>query len=179
MAMGEAIMRAIPNGAPLALFGIPDDDEERLKYALEIPKLSSLILKHDPNAPLAGLKTIPRGERPPAEIIFWSFRIMVGLGFLMLGSASGAFSLAGGRASTIGAAPPLRAPDGPRRASSAVLAGWVTTEVGRQPYVIYNLMRTAEARAPDRRAGRARLRSSSSSSSTSSSSAQARYIFYA
>ncbi len=73
-----------PEGAPLALFGIPDDDEERLKYAVEIPKLSSLILKHDPNAPLQGLKTVPKENRPPAEIIFWSFRVMVGLGMLML-----------------------------------------------------------------------------------------------
>jgi cytochrome d ubiquinol oxidase subunit I len=54
-----------PNGAPLALFGIPDDEEERLDYALEIPKLSSLILKHDPDAPLRGLKSIPKADRPP------------------------------------------------------------------------------------------------------------------
>jgi len=147
MAM-EGHYESHPNGAPLALFGIPDDEEERLKYALEIPKLSSLILKHDPNAPLAGLKTIPRDERPPAEIIFWSFRIMVGLGFLMLGLGLWSlfarwrkglydwrllhrFALLMGPAGFV-----------------AVIAGWVTTEVGRQPYVIYNLMRTAEARAP-------------------------------
>jgi cytochrome d ubiquinol oxidase subunit I len=147
MAM-EGHYESHPNGAPLALFGIPDDEEERLKYALEIPKLSSLILKHDSNAPLAGLKTIPKDERPPAEIIFWSFRIMVGLGFLMLGLGLWSlfarwrkglydwrllhrFALLMGPAGFV-----------------AVLAGWVTTEVGRQPYVIYNLMRTAEARAP-------------------------------
>jgi cytochrome d ubiquinol oxidase subunit I len=147
MAM-EGHYESHPQGAPLALFGIPDDEEERLKYALEIPKLSSLILKHDPNAPLAGLKTIPKDERPPAEIIFWSFRIMVGLGFLMLGLGLWSlfarwrkrlyewkllhrFALLMGPAGFV-----------------AVIAGWVTTEVGRQPYVIYNLMRTAEARAP-------------------------------
>jgi cytochrome d ubiquinol oxidase subunit I len=91
MAM-EGHYESYPNGAPLALFGIPDDEEEKLKYAVEIPKLSSLILKHDLDAPMAGLKTVPRDERPPAEIVFWSFRVMVGLGFLML--ALGLFSLA-------------------------------------------------------------------------------------
>ena len=137
-----------PNGAPLALFGIPDDEEERLKYAVEIPKLSSVILKHDPDAPMQGLKSIPKDERPPAEIIFWSFRVMVGLGFLMLGlglwslfarfrkklfdwTGLHRFALAMGPAGFV-----------------AVIAGWITTEVGRQPYVIYGLMRTADARAP-------------------------------
>ena len=137
-----------PEGAPLALFGIPDDEEERLKYAVEIPKLSSVILKHDPDAPMQGLKSIPKDERPPAEIIFWSFRVMVGLGFLMLGlglwslfarfrkklfdwTGLHRFALAMGPAGFV-----------------AVIAGWITTEVGRQPYVIYGLMRTADARAP-------------------------------
>ncbi len=147
MAM-EGHYESHPEGAPLALFGIPDDEEERLKYALEIPKLSSLILKHDLNAPLAGLKTIPRDERPPARIIFWSFRVMVGLGFLMLALGLWSllarlrkrlyhwtwlhrFALAMGPAGFV-----------------AVIAGWITTEVGRQPWVIYGLMRTADARAP-------------------------------
>jgi cytochrome d ubiquinol oxidase subunit I len=147
MAM-EGHYESYPNGAPLALFGIPDDEEERLKYAVEIPKLSSLILKHDPNAPLAGLKTIPKDERPPAEIIFWSFRIMVGLGFLMLGL--GLWSLVARwrkglyEWTWLHRLALLMGPSG----FVAVIAGWVTTEVGRQPYVIYGLMRTAEARAP-------------------------------
>ena len=147
MAM-EGHYESHPSGAPLALFGIPDDEEEKLKYAVEIPKLSSLILKHDLNAPLAGLKTIPKDERPPAEIIFWSFRVMVGLGFLMLGLGLWSllarlrkqlygwtwlhrFALVMGPAGFV-----------------AVIAGWITTEVGRQPWVIYGLMRTAEARSP-------------------------------
>ena len=137
-----------PNGAPLALFGIPDDEEERLDYALEIPKLSSLILKHDPDAPLRGLKSIPKADRPPAEIVFWSFRVMVGLGFLML--ALGLWSLFARFRKKLYDWPLLHrfallmSPAG----FIAVLAGWITTEVGRQPYVIYGLMRTAEARAP-------------------------------
>jgi cytochrome d ubiquinol oxidase subunit I len=147
MAM-EGHYESHPDGAPLALFGIPDDEEERLKYAVEIPKLSSLILKHDPNAPLAGLKTIPKENRPPARIIFWSFRVMVGLGFLML--LLGLFSLLA-RArkklydwKLLHRFALLMGPAG----FVAVIAGWITTEVGRQPFVIYNLMRTAEARAP-------------------------------
>ena len=147
MAM-EGHYESHPNGAPLALFGIPDDDEERLKYAVEIPKLSSLILKHDLNAPLAGLKTVPRENRPPAEIVFWSFRIMVGLGMLML--LLGLCTLVARLRKRLYDWKPLHrfallmGPTG----FIAVLAGWVTTEVGRQPFVIYNLLRTADARAP-------------------------------
>jgi cytochrome d ubiquinol oxidase subunit I len=147
MAM-EGHYESHPNGAPLALFGIPDDEEEKLKYAVEIPKLSSLILKHDLNAPMAGLKTVPKDERPPAEIVFWSFRVMVGLGFLML--ALGLFSLAARAAKKLydwrllHRFALLMSPAG----FVAVIAGWITTEVGRQPWVIYGLMRTADARAP-------------------------------
>ena len=147
MAM-EGHFRSHPDGAPLALFGLPNQEEQRLDYALEIPKASSLILKHDPNAPLDGLDTIPRDEQPPVAIVFWSFRIMVALGFLMfaLGLASlwtrfrgtlhsaswlHRFALAMGPAGFV-----------------AVIAGWVTTEVGRQPYVIYGLLRTADAVSP-------------------------------
>jgi len=147
MAM-EGHYESHPNGAPLALFGIPDDDEEHLKYALEIPNLSSLILKHDANAPLAGLKTIPKDERPPAEIVFWSFRVMVGLGLLMLGL--GLWSLLARLRKRLydwtwlHRAALLMGPSG----FVAVIAGWITTEVGRQPWVIYGLLRTADARAP-------------------------------
>src|SRR3546814_10031495 len=80
-----------PNGAPLILFGIPNSEEKRVDYALEIPKASSLILKHDLNAPMAGLDTIPDENEPPVGVVFWSFRIMVGIGFAMLGL--GAWSL--------------------------------------------------------------------------------------
>jgi cytochrome d ubiquinol oxidase subunit I len=147
MAM-EGHYESHPQGAPLALFGIPDDEAETLKYAVEIPKLSSLILKHDLNAPMEGLKTVPRDQRPPAEIIFWSFRVMVGLGFLML--ALGLFSLAARVAKKLydwrllHRFALLMSPAG----FVAVIAGWVTTEVGRQPWVIYGLLRTADARAP-------------------------------
>jgi cytochrome d ubiquinol oxidase subunit I len=79
------------SGAPLALFGIPNMKTERLDYAIEIPHASSLILKHEWNGEVKGLKAWPAADRPNALIVFWSFRIMVGLGFLML--ALGAASL--------------------------------------------------------------------------------------
>jgi cytochrome d ubiquinol oxidase subunit I len=142
-----------PNGAPLILFGLPDDQAEKVHGAIEIPKLSSFILKHDMNAPLNGLKSMPKSERPPAEIVFWSFRIMVGLGFFMLGL--GLFSLLARFRKKLFDWPLLHrfalvmAPSG----FVAVIAGWITTEVGRQPYVIYGLMRTADAVAPIGAAG--------------------------
>ena len=80
-----------PDGAPLILFGIPNAEEKRIDYAVQIPKLSSLILKHHLDAPLDGLDTIADEDEPPVAILFWSFRIMVGLGFAMLGL--GAWSL--------------------------------------------------------------------------------------
>jgi cytochrome d ubiquinol oxidase subunit I len=84
MAM-EGHFQSHPNGAPLILFGIPDQDEAKVKYSIEIPKASSLILKHSLDAPLKGLDTVPRENWPKVGIVFWSFRIMVGIGFLMLG----------------------------------------------------------------------------------------------
>jgi cytochrome d ubiquinol oxidase subunit I len=71
-------------GAPLILFGLPDDDAEITRFALEIPKLGSFILTHDWEGEVQGLKAWPREERPPSVIVFWSFRVMVGLGFAMV-----------------------------------------------------------------------------------------------
>ncbi|TJZ85149.1 cytochrome ubiquinol oxidase subunit I [Paracoccus hibiscisoli] len=135
-------------GAPLYLFGIPNQKEQRLDYAIGIPKLSSLILKHDLNAPLAGLDTIPREDQPPVAIVFWSFRIMVALGFAMLGI--GVWSLWARWRGVLHDSPMLHraalamAPSG----LIAVLAGWVTTEVGRQPFTVYGYLRTADSAAP-------------------------------
>ena len=147
MAM-EGHYQSHPEGAPLILFGIPNSAENRVDYAIEIPKLSSLILKHDLNAPLAGLDTVPVADRPPVGIVFWAFRIMVGLGFLM--AALGAVSLLARMRGSLYHWKWLHrfalvmGPSG----LVAVLAGWVTTEVGRQPWVVHGLMRTADAASP-------------------------------
>jgi cytochrome bd ubiquinol oxidase subunit I len=137
-----------PHGAPLYLFGWPNDRTQHLDYAVGIPHLGSLILKHDPNAPLAGLDTIPDDRQPPAVIVFWSFRLMVGLGFLMF--ALGLLSLWARWRGTLYRSRWLHrfalamAPTG----FVAIIAGWVTTEVGRQPYLVYGHLRTSQSMSP-------------------------------
>jgi cytochrome d ubiquinol oxidase subunit I len=137
-----------PDGAPLILLGIPNSAEKRIDHAVAIPKASSLILKHDPDAPLAGLDTVPDDREPPVAIVFWSFRIMVALGFAMLGL--GLWSLVARLRGRLHDSPMLHraallmAPSG----FVAVLAGWVTTEVGRQPWTIHGLLRTSQSVAP-------------------------------
>jgi cytochrome d ubiquinol oxidase subunit I len=147
MAM-EGHFTSHPNGAPLILFGWPDQAAGEMKYSIQIPKASSLVLKHSLDAPLAGLDTVPRENWPPVPIIFWTFRIMVGIGFLILGLGIlslyarwkgklhqsrwlHVYALAMGPAGFI-----------------AVLAGWFTTEVGRQPFTVYGLLRTADSVSP-------------------------------
>jgi cytochrome d ubiquinol oxidase subunit I len=147
MAM-EGHYRSHAHGAPLILFGIPNDDEQRMDYAIEIPRLGSLILKHDADAPLAGLDTIAPADRPPVEVVFWSFRVMVGLGVLML--VLGAWSLVArffGKLyewRLLNHFAVLMGPSG----FIAVIAGWITTEVGRQPFTVYGLLRTTESASP-------------------------------
>ncbi|MGF0539368.1 cytochrome ubiquinol oxidase subunit I [Agrobacterium sp. ES01] len=144
MAM-EGHFESHPDGAPLILFGIPNEKEKRVDYAIQIPKLSSLILKHDINAPLAGLDTIPEELQPPVFIVFWSFRVMVALGFAMLGV--GLWSLWARSRGTLYTSSWLHrvavvmGPAG----FVAVLAGWVTTEVGRQPYTVYGHLLTSQS----------------------------------
>ena len=147
MAM-EGHYQSHPEGAPLYLFGIPNDKDQKLDYAIGIPKASSLVLKHDPDAPLAGLDTIAPDNRPPVWIVFWSFRIMVGLGFLMLGL--GLWSLLARTRKKLYDWPLLHRLAvlmGPS-CFIAVIAGWVTTEVGRQPWTVYGLLRTADSVSP-------------------------------
>jgi cytochrome bd ubiquinol oxidase subunit I len=135
-------------GAPLYLFGLPDNAAAETKYAIGIPKLGSLILTHEWDGELKGLKDFPREDWPPAPVVFWSFRIMVGLGLLMLliGAASLLLRPGGRRYATplLHRAAVLMGPSG----FIAVLAGWVTTEVGRQPFTVYGLLRTADSVSP-------------------------------
>ena len=136
------------NGAPLILFGIPDDKAEMNHYEVSIPKLGSFVLKHDWNAEIKGLKEWPREERPPMLIPFFTFRIMVGIGFAMLFVGFyGSWLRWRGRlyeTNWFHLVCMAMTPSG----FVAVLTGWYTAEVGRQPYVIYGLLRTADAVSP-------------------------------
>jgi cytochrome d ubiquinol oxidase subunit I len=135
-------------GAPLILLGWPDPKAEETLNANAIPNLGSFILTHDWNGTVRGLKEWPKTEWPNALILFWSFRIMVGLGFLMF--AIGLWSLWGRlrrrlyEMKALHVAALLMGPMG----FVAVIAGWVTTEAGRQPYTVYGLLRTADSAAP-------------------------------
>jgi len=137
-----------PDGAPLILFGIPNPQEKRIDYAIQIPKLSSLILKHDLNAPLAGLDTVADADEPPVTVVFWSFRIMIAIGFAMLGM--GGWSLWRRWRGTLyqdrwlHRVSLLMGPSG----FIALLAGWITTEVGRQPFTVYGALRTVDSIGP-------------------------------
>lgn len=136
-----------PDGAPLILFGIPNPAEKKIDYEIAIPKLSSLILRHDLNAPMAGLDSVPDDKEPPVAVVFWSFRVMVGLGMAML--LLGVWSLYQRVRGTLSTTPWLHrfalvmGPAG----FIAVLAGWITTEVGRQPYTVYGHLLTADSRS--------------------------------
>jgi len=144
----EGHFESYPDGAPFILFGLPDSKAERVHFPILIPGATSLLLEHDPSAPISGLKTVPREERPPVGVVFWAFRIMLAMGFLMFGMGLWSlFARARGRLydwTALHRAGVAMAPAG----FVAVLAGWVTTEVGRQPYTVYGLLRTAESASP-------------------------------
>ena len=135
-------------GAPLLLFGWPDQEAETTRYAVEIPKLSSLILTHDLNGEVRGLKEWPKNERPPAALVFWTFRIMVGLGMLMI--ATGVIAIVLHFRKRLFDTRWFQywcmalTPAG----FIAVLAGWFVTEVGRQPWIVQGILRTDAAISP-------------------------------
>lgn len=132
-------------GVPLILFGIPDMEAETTRYKVEVPNLASLILTHSWDGHIPALKDFAREDRPNSLIVFWAFRIMVGLGMLMLllgllgawmrwrkrlyeSKLLARFALCMGPSGLI-----------------AILAGWYVTEIGRQPWVVYGLLRTQDA----------------------------------
>jgi len=133
---------------PLTLFALPDPANETNRYAIEVPYLGSLILTHSLNGEIKGLKEFKPEDRPPVAIPFFAFRIMVGIGFLMLAVVAVSWWLRCrhrlfdspwflGLGIAMG---PL--------GFVAVLAGWTTTEVGRQPWTVYGMLRTAESTPP-------------------------------
>lgn len=144
----EGHFKSHPEGAPFVLFGFPDQEAGEVHWAVEIPYAGSLLLKHDPTAPLDGLDTIAKEDWPPVAIVFWSFRIMVGLGLLMILLGLVAFiARMRGKLYEWAWLHWFTLAMGPA-GFAAVLAGWITTEVGRQPFTVYGLLRTAESASP-------------------------------
>jgi cytochrome bd ubiquinol oxidase subunit I len=133
---------------PLTLFAIPDEANATNRWAIDVPVLGSLILTHDPDGTVQGLKDFPRQDWPMVILPFFAFRIMVGIGLLMLAIVvagnvlrrddrlydNGWFLLASQLSVPLG--------------FLAVLAGWVVTETGRQPWTVYGIMRTADSVSP-------------------------------
>ncbi|MCK0209098.1 cytochrome ubiquinol oxidase subunit I [Starkeya koreensis] len=138
----------IGGSVPLVLFAIPNEETESNDYQIEIPYLGSLILTHSLDGKIKGLKEFAREDRPPVAIPFFAFRVMVGLGLLMIAVGwLGAFLLWRRRLfETDWYLAPLQHiwPIG----FVTILAGWFVTEVGRQPYVIYGILRTEDAISP-------------------------------
>src|SRR5262245_54366221 len=133
---------------PLTLFALPSDTAERNYFAIDVPWLGSLILTHNLDGEVKGLKDFPADQRPPVVIPFFAFRIMVGCAVIMLGLVLlGAWLRWRGR---LFDTPlflrllQLAAPLG----FVAVIAGWCVTEVGRQPWTVYGLLRTADSVSP-------------------------------
>jgi cytochrome d ubiquinol oxidase subunit I len=134
--------------APLTLFAWPDQAQAKNRLSIDVPVLGSLILTHDANGVVPGLKDVPRDRWPPVAIPFFAFRAMVGLGLVMfaLVLASLWLRMRGKLAVTtwfqrlcIAVSP---------AGFLAVLAGWTTTEVGRQPWTVYGLLRTSDSVSP-------------------------------
>ncbi|HSM10058.1 MAG TPA: cytochrome ubiquinol oxidase subunit I [Lysobacter sp.] len=139
---------------PLVLFAVPNQAQERNDYEVAVPVLGSLLLTHSVDGQIQPLDAVPASERPPVAVVFYAFRIMVGLGFAMLlvviaslwawrrkhlfdpASRFARWVLGGWRAMTFSG-------------FVALLAGWFVVEVGRQPYVVYGLLRTSEAISPN------------------------------
>lgn len=148
LAAMEGIWPEREAGAPLLLFAIPDRAAEKNHFEIGIPKLASLILTHDADGELMGLKAVPADERPNVAVVFFSFRVMVGIGLLMI-----LVALLGAYLRWRGSLYQSRwfltvcsylAPTG----VIAVLAGWYVVEVGRQPWLVQGLVRTIDVVSP-------------------------------
>jgi cytochrome d ubiquinol oxidase subunit I len=133
-------------GAEITIGGWYDEDTGDVKYGLAIPKLLSLLSYHDPNATVQGLNEVPKDDQPPVNVVRFSFATMVGIGTLMalfsvvllvLWRKQGGLPRQRWFHAVVAALGPLSV--------VALIAGWVTTEVGRQPWVVYGRMRTEEA----------------------------------
>ena len=135
-------------GQPFHIVAWPDRATAANRWEVAIPKLGSLITAGNANAVVKGLKAFAPEDRPPVFIVFWAFRVMVGLGLAMIGLGLwGAFLIWRDRLSQAGWFLRASVAMGPA-GFVAVIAGWVVAEVGRQPYAIYGVLRTANAVSP-------------------------------
>ena len=143
---------ATERGAPLRIGGLPDEEKRATRFALEIPHGLSLLAFHDPDATVRGLNEFPRDDWPPVPIVHLGFQTMVGLGTAMVLVAAWAAVVAVRRRA-------LRYESSDRRLLLALVviapfgflateAGWFTTEVGRQPWIVYGVLRTKDAVTP-------------------------------
>lgn len=148
LAAMEGHWESYENNAPLILFALPDEEKEANDLTIELPKVGSLVVTGSFDGPIRGLKEWPAEERPPVAVTFWSFRIMVGLGMLMLFiGLYGAFLVWRDKVESQPWFLRLCFLAGPT-GFIAVLTGWFTAEVGRQPYTVYGLLRTADSASP-------------------------------
>jgi cytochrome d ubiquinol oxidase subunit I len=135
-------------GVPLVVFAVPNEKAERNDFEIAIPRLGSLILTHSLDGTFDPLTSVPASERPPVVPVFFAFRIMVGLGTLMLLLAwASAFQWWRGRlleSRWLVRGWNWMLPSG----FIALVSGWFVTEMGRQPWVVYGVLRTADAVGP-------------------------------
>jgi cytochrome d ubiquinol oxidase subunit I len=148
LAAMEGHWETYENNAPLLLVGFPNEETESNDFEISVPRVGSLIVTGSFDGKIRGLKEWPADERPPVGVVFWSFRVMVGLGMVMLFvGVFGAFLM--WRSSVPDHRWFLRVcmlagPTG----FIAVICGWITAEVGRQPYTVYGLLRTVDSVSP-------------------------------
>jgi cytochrome d ubiquinol oxidase subunit I len=141
----EGLWETEKGGTALNLVGLPDMKAEATRYAIQVPHLGSVILTHSWDGEIRGLKEFAPQDRPYSPIVFWSFRVMAGLGMLMLATVViGLWLRRGNRLYEARWFQRLVLFMGPS-GIVALLAGWMTTEVGRQPWTVYGVLRTADA----------------------------------
>jgi cytochrome bd ubiquinol oxidase subunit I len=133
-------------GAPFTIGGVFDEKQQKVRWGIEIPKMLSLLAHHDPNARVTGLDAVPPQDRPPVNVVRFAFQTMIGIGtaLALLGTLFFVTWLRKHRLPrskwffrAVMAAGPL--------SLVALIAGWITTEVGRQPWIVYQVMRTEQA----------------------------------
>jgi cytochrome d ubiquinol oxidase subunit I len=133
-------------GAPFTLGGFYDESRGEVRFGIEVPRMLSLLAKHDPNATITGLDSVPLTDRPPVNVVRYAFQTMAGIGtglallgvwFIVTWYRKRRLPLSPWFFRCVMLAGPL--------SFVALIAGWITTEVGRQPWIVYEVMRTEEA----------------------------------